>query len=158
MPIFEERRKDYQDLNKKLDYFEQDFYELKVEMKESLATIKSFMEHTVDYRRNLCAKLDGFNRLDDKIFDRIDKITQNCISNIPKYVEMENHIKEEKCAKSFFRDRKYQVLISSYVAVLGFTIWVVQGIVTDNKKILQKELYAMQGELNENRKIVPQRN
>lgn len=135
----EERRTERINLIEKLDKFEADFVELKIEVKESIVIYNSFITNTIDYRKNLCKKLDDINKLYDKVFTQIDKITDNCIANIPKYLEMEKHIKDEKNNKTFFKDKRFQLLLIFAASMFAFMFWLLQGQIIDSKKKIEQK-------------------
>jgi len=94
------------------------------------------------WRASLCKKFDAINQLNEKIFGQIDKITINCITNIPKYIEMERHIKDEKDNKTLFKDKKFRFLLvisgAMFTFMFGFMSWLLQIRITDSNNELKR--------------------
>jgi len=134
----EEHRNEYQNLNNKFDLFQNNFTDLKIEVRESAATVKAFMDNTIEYRKHICSKLDVINSVNNKVSERLDRITQYHIDNIPFQVEVKNHIKNAEKDRLFRRDKSLRFMLIFSAAMFGFMFWFLQTLVSGDSKIKQE--------------------
>jgi hypothetical protein len=112
---------------------DKDFYELKIEVKETMAKLTGFIEGAVAHRKIQSDKLDA-------IIEYIGSLNERCLSRTAEYLSMGNHIAESKEHKSFIRDKGIQLIIGLIVAAFTFLVGLIKVDYDRQISVLKSEL------------------
>lgn len=103
---------------------DKDFYDLKVEVKESNVIVKEFIKNTVEHRQQQLEKLSRILECSKKSEEHFNAVNNRCLANVSTYETFKQHIAEDKKLKERFlfvrKDKLWDILKIITTSSLSF--------------------------------------